>query len=105
MAACSKVPAKVAAKVHKLVKKQHAAYIAAGYDGPTLVENWDWLGNGGYRWSVVWEEGPYEWAINFPFGGPDPEFGGTIPDVSDGIPATVYAEAITSWAVGIAEAN
>ena len=27
---------------------------------PTLVRDWDYAGA---RWSIVWEEGPYDWAV------------------------------------------
>jgi hypothetical protein len=50
--------------------------------GPVLLENWDWVGL--VRWAIVWEEGPYEWAIDF-----SPTIKG------------VYGEAITSWSLGV----
>ena len=28
---------------------------------PTLIKDWDWIGAPG--WTIVWEEGPYDWAI------------------------------------------
>ena len=33
-------------------------------NAPKLIMDWDWLGHGGCP-SIVWEEGDYEWAINF----------------------------------------
>jgi hypothetical protein len=91
-----------ATKVLTAVKRAFKPWLD-GNDGPTLIENWDWTGTGGTRWSVVWEEGPYEWAYLFPFGGIDEEFGFRVADVSSAIPAGFYSEAITSWAIGLYE--
>jgi hypothetical protein len=69
---------------------------------PVLMRDWDWLGHGNpARWSIVWEEGPFEWAHMFPFGGIEEEFGMRIKDVSDRMPEGVHSEAITSWAVAL----
>jgi|PlaIllAssembly_1097288.scaffolds.fasta_scaffold01795_13 hypothetical protein len=95
-----------ATKVLNALKRQRAAYIDGPDSGPKLVENWDWLGNGSdyiARWSIVWEEGPYEWSYLFPFGGIDEEFGFHVANVSDAIPEGFYSEAITSWAIGLYE--
>lgn len=91
-----------AEKFLRALKKQRAAWIDDDSKGPELLEDWDWTGYGGFRWSIVWEEGPYDWSDLFPFGGVDEEFGGRIADVSEGLPETLYAESITGWAVGIA---
>lgn len=109
----TKVTRATAEKVLRAVRKQASAYIEPGVSEPVLLEGWDFLGTGAYRWSIVWEGGPYEWAIHFPYGDVDEEltalgeeFGlGVIrsKDVSADIPAHVYTEAITSWAIGIAE--
>jgi len=70
---------------------------------PEIRMDFDWLGHGGHP-SIIWEDGgPYEWAYLFPFGGRDEEFGGVVKDVSDMLPKGWYAEAITSWAIGIYE--
>ena len=88
------------------VKRQFKAYLpkpdAKYATGPSLREDWDWLGTGGVaKWSIVWEEGPFQWTYAFPYGGVDQEFGGSFKDVSEGLPNHVFAEAITSWAVGL----
>ena len=83
------------------VKRQCAAWLDDNGNGPALMRDWDWTGYGGARWSVVWEEGPYDWAYLFPFGGIEEEFGFRVKDVSSAIPVGFYAEAITSWAIGI----
>lgn len=70
-----------------------------GY-GPKLIENWDWLDSGPTPWAIVWEEGPYEWALRAQSGGTDPEFGTVTPE-AENWPEGVFAEAATSWAVGI----
>jgi hypothetical protein len=66
---------------------------------PKLLRNWNFLGPA-YDWAIVWEEGPYEWAHLFPYGGIDEEFGLRVPDMSDRTKG-VHIEAITSWAVAI----
>lgn len=77
--------------------------------GPTLVENWDWSGHP-TRWAIVWEEGPYEWAYHFPFGGVDEELTAALQDFAPGkvvrrkevqLPDHIFTEAITSFAIGI----
>jgi hypothetical protein len=86
------------------VRKQCKAALPTGSDlrgGPTLVKDWDWSGYGAAPWSIVWEEGPYDWAILFPYGGIEEEFGCRVADVSANLPEGFYAEAITSWAVGL----
>ncbi len=92
-----------ATKVLNAVKKQCAAWIDEGDTGPKLVRDWDWTGHGSARWSIVWEEGPYQWSYLFPFGGIDEEFGFKLPDVSAAIPEGFYSEAITGWAIGLFE--
>lgn len=94
-----------AEKVLTAVKKAFAPWLDKDGNGPVLKENWDWFGHGNpTRWSIVWEEGPYQWTYLFPFGGRDEEFGFKIADVSDAIPAGFYAEAETGWAIGLYEA-
>lgn len=72
----------------------------ASQDGPKLVSDFDWLGHGAAP-AIVWEEGPHEWSYAFPFGGIDPEFGFKIKSVEKQMPAGIFSEAITSWAIGI----
>lgn len=69
--------------------------------GPKLINNWDWLESGPTKWAIVWEEGPYEWAMLAQYGGKT-EFGGTIPAAKHW-PAGTFAEAVTSWSIGIYE--
>lgn len=73
---------------------------------PVLVKNWEWgwTTSNTYRWAIVWEEGPYEWAHMFPFGGIEEEFGLRVPDVSDRT-KNVFIECITGWAVAIYPAD
>jgi hypothetical protein len=86
------------------IKKQFAAYIEPGDEaayGPKLIHNWDWLDSGPTTWAIVWEGGPYDWALLAEIGGND-EFGATIP-AAKAWPAGTFAEPVTSWAVGIHE--
>lgn len=112
----SKPTVKQAEKVVEAIKKAFPAYVttfALDADGKTDYENmvpvtdpqrlprirtdWD-----GCDVAIVWEDcSPYGWAHNFPFGGVDEEFGGTIDDVSAMLPPGIHAEAITSYAVAI----
>ena len=76
-------------KVLKAVLKAFPAYIDTP---PTLSEDGQ---------EVVWEEGPFQWTYSFPYGGRDEEFGGTIKDVSDLLPAEVEAQANTHYSVSL----
>jgi hypothetical protein len=96
-----------AKKVLTQVKKQRKTYLAAGYPPPRLTNerlfNWQSEKPG---WTIVWEEGPYEWAIQFPYGGTtDWELADAgnfpIPNVIDAMPEGVWSEAHTTWAIGI----
>lgn len=99
------VTRKDAEKVLAALKKQHPDETYP----PQIVENWNWTGRP-TRWAIVWEEGPYEWAYTFPFGGLNEEAtalaqefipGAVIEDPVVEIPDHLFTEAITSWAIGI----
>lgn len=93
-----------ATKVLNALRRQCAAWIDEGDTGPELKRDWDWTGSGDpARWSIVWEEGPFQWSYLFPFGGRDEEFGFKLADVSDAVPEGFFVEAITSWAVALYE--
>ena len=50
--------------------------------------------------TVYWEEGPYQWVFNFPYGGIDEEFGTVIEDVSDLLHEDIeFIEAETAYSV------
>lgn len=66
------------------VEKRYGAGDGTGWDGPKLLDDWDWLGDGGAPYSLVWEEGPDDWAFE---------------DWDAGL--NVFVEPITSWALGI----
>ena len=74
-----------AEKVLAAVKRKFAPYIAAGYDPPVLLKDWDWTGYGGAPYTIVWEGGPYDWAVEL----------GWV-----NVPG-VFAEPITGWALGL----
>lgn len=74
-----------------------------------IIENWNWTGRP-VRFAIVWEEGPYEWAYRFPFGGIDEESTSllrellpiaTVASRAVEIPDHLFVEPVTSWAVGI----
>lgn len=65
--------------------------------GPVLVMAWDWLGTGAAP-AIVWEEGPYEWAL-LASGGGMSEFGTVHQPIEE--PEGVFLEPVTSWALGI----
>lgn len=98
----TRVTKREAQRVLAALKRQQRAAIAGG-SGPQLVKDWDWgwTESRVYPWAIVWEEGPYDWADLFPYGGIEEEFGFKIEDVSDRIPEGVFSEAITSWAVAV----
>ena len=74
--------------------------VAADEYGPKLVMDWDWFGDGP-RAAILWEGGPYDWPAYFPFGGASYDTGYKFRNVSDQIPAGVWVEAATSWAISI----
>ena len=86
------------------VRRVFATYIKAGYPAPQLRENFDW-GYGVAPWAVVWEEGPFEWAMLATSGDVDEEMssitGRTVWSKSIKQPAGVFCEPYTSWALGI----
>lgn len=74
-----------------------------GANGPKLIKDWDWLDSGPTKWAIVWEGGPHDWAMLAETGGRlEMEYGQTIPPAKRW-PAGTFAEAVTSWAVGIYE--
>jgi hypothetical protein len=87
--------------VLELVKTKFSAYIEAGYEGPILLQDWDWVGV--TPWAIIWEGGPYEWAILFGGGGYDHDTMSMIDPTPD--PEGVFTEPVTSWALGIYEAS
>lgn len=78
----TKVTKKQAQAIEKLVCKKYG-YKVGDQGAPKLVMDFDWLGHGG-KPHIVWEEGPYEWAIDF-----------TTDEVE------VFLEPMTNWALGI----
>lgn len=61
-------------------------------------------------WRIVWEEGPYEWALRFPHGGLDEERTEMLSDYAQGgrfvtpearVPAGVWVETQNSYAVSV----
>jgi len=98
-----KVTKRDAERVLAAVKKAYGAWIMEGDRGPVLMKDYAaW--NSPAPYAVVWEEGPFEWTFNFPFGGIEEEFGSNVADVSAAIPKAVFCEAMTSWCLGIYEA-
>lgn len=96
------------------VKKKDAlkvlAQVKARYKGwgsvPTLVKDWDWYGGAPY--AIVWEEGPYDWAIAATSGDYDEvdylaaEVTGSLPKPKPPIGVEgVFVEPITSWSLGV----
>jgi hypothetical protein len=62
--------------------------LSADETGPSLIMDWDWLG-GSPAPSIVWEEGPYEWALE------------RSQELQQVISPLVFVEPMTSWALGI----
>lgn len=69
--------------------------------GPKLIKDWDWLESGPTKWAIVWEGGPYDWALLAETGGKT-EFGTIVP-AAKAWPAGTFAEAINGWSIGIYE--
>lgn len=77
-----------ARKVLALVEKQFKPWVDKDRGcQPELRMEWD--GNV----AILWESGaPHDWAMYFPSGGTEEEFGFKIKSVADGMPAGVFAE-------------
>jgi len=90
------------------VKKQFRPYLAKN-DQPVLIRDWSWVDAPNY--SVIWEGGPYDWAINFGHADVDEEM--TALRRADDpaapvarfapveVPATVYTEPYSGYALCI----
>lgn len=86
--------------------------VQPGDPQPEIKENWHWTETPA-RWALVWEEGPYEWALRAGTGGLDEEATDLLQDFAPGArietppaaswPPGTYAEAITTWAVAVVE--
>ena len=96
-------------KVFAAVKKKYKAYLDGGGDAPLLVKDWDWTGGPPIPYAIVWEGGPYEWAIGFTSDDVDEELAilGAEFGIEFGpapvpvLPDTVFTEPVTGWALGV----
>lgn len=99
-------------KVLAAVKKKFKAYLDLG-TGPVLLKDWDWTAGGPVPYAIVWEGGPYDWAVTFNSDDVDEElaalgaeFGLTFgPSPIPVLPDAVYTEPVTGWALGIYPSN
>lgn len=93
--AAKKVTRKQAEQALAAIKEQFKTYIAAGYDGPELIENWEpWWNSSTIPFVIMWEEGPFEWAYSAKDGGIDEELSSLMGERVD-------TPAATSWPEGI----
>lgn len=83
-----------AEKVLAQVKEVFAPWVEDG-DGPTLNMEWDWPSSGPTP-TILWEGGPYDWAMLFPHGG-RAEFGFKVKEVT--LPKGIFAEPYSGWAL------
>lgn len=65
--------------------------------GPKAVVRWECFTDRPTT-AVVWEEGPFEWAILATTGGIT-EWGYSVSPIA--LPKGVFAEPITTWAIGL----
>jgi len=102
----AKNPSKAqATKVLAAVKAKWAAYEDDGYP-PKLLEDFD-----GRKWTIVWEEGPYQWSyspidevtLDEELTALANDFGGTGPVYTRAValPPGVWVEPINHYSVGI----
>lgn len=107
-----KVTKRDAEEILRQVRERFAPWID-GDDGPTLVLDWDFLGFGPTP-TVVWEDGPIDWAITASLGGVNPEEAALYADAAAefGIlssptrhepvgTADTYGEPATGWALSL----
>jgi hypothetical protein len=102
MATSTRVRRNVTRRDADVVRERIAAkfgYAADDKYGPKVIENWHWLSEP-CKFAIVWEEGPYDWAQLASMGGISEEFGF---DYGNGIevPAGLFIEPVTSWAVDL----
>jgi len=76
-----------AAKVLDLVCKKYGYTVGDPY-GPDLRMDFDWFGYGPTP-TIVWEGGPYEWAVECSF------------TLLDDCPQGVWLEPATNWALSV----
>lgn len=78
------------------VKSRFKGWFDGPDDGPKLVKDWAWIGSPA-PYAIVWEEGPYDWAM-LATGGGRTEFGFAVEPVRvDGL----FLEPATGWALSI----
>lgn len=92
-----KVTKAKAERVLKALIEQHPAMKGWSYPPILMMKGFD-----GREWTILWEEGPYEWPYLFPHGGIEEEFGFRVAEVS--VPAGLLIEPINHYSVGIYEA-
>lgn len=83
----TKTPTRAQAKqVAALVRKKYG--LKRDETGPELRMNFDWQGTGAWT-AIVWEGGPYDWAVECSF------------DLLPSLPKGVWLEPVTSWSMNI----
>lgn len=80
----------------RAVQRAYTSWVDEGH-GPELNMEFDWSGEP--TPTIVWEGGPYDWAIFASFGGVDEEFGFELPAVQ--FPDGVYGEPYAGWALSL----
>lgn len=98
--------------------RKHYGYGPKDEDGPKLIKDYEgWYSSHAY--AIVWEDGPYEWAIRVSCGGFDeemfhnlyPEFASEQEAIKKSwkahlpMPAGTYSEAISSYSLGLYKSN
>ena len=79
------------AQAEKVLRAVQDKYGVSDEYGPKLVMDFDWFGYGG-KPTIVWEGGPYEWAIECSFS--------LLNVLADDMP-DVWLEPATNWALSI----
>ena len=88
-----------AEQVFKAVKRRFKPWIEPG-QGPQLVRGWD-SGYGTPPYAIVWEEGPYKWAVCATNGSCCASDWPDHPTPPVVVPPTVWLECATSYALAI----
>lgn len=92
-----------AAVAFAAVRETFEAYLDAGYCEPTLMQDFD-----GREWTIVWEEGPYQWPFLATGGGVDEEmaalgeeFGYTPKPVEAITVPGAFIEPVNHYSIGV----
>lgn len=89
------------------IRRMFRSWLGDGAEEPTLVKDYDY-GGGTVPYAILWEGGPYDWAVTATLGGINEEEGSLAAEFGfksrshEPIEVeNVFLEPITGWSLGI----